>query len=124
VGAIALDPLYPDLRLDFPRWGSNTKGIRNYECLAPDPTQPGATPWYERQPGMTLLYTAKTMSPGSALAGMPVAWRTNATAEEVQAGSDRGRIICFSFNPFYFEVAPMKGAMTLALNWLVEGEDL
>ncbi|MCK4305135.1 MAG: hypothetical protein KAY24_12935 [Candidatus Eisenbacteria sp.] len=127
VAAMAMDPNYPDLSLDVARWGSETRGIRNYECLVPDPDHPGAIPWYERLEvlgGMELLYAGQTFRPGSKLDGMPVAWKTQATDQEIRDGSDRGRVVCFSFNLYYFEESSVKGAMTLALTWLVEGKDL
>ena len=123
VGATAVNPLYPDLQLDRGHWGNDERGIRNYECLEPSDEEPGLIPWYERTPGLTVLYNSVTFM-NSPLMGKPVVWRTYPTQEELHAGSDRGRIVCFSFNPYYFEEPAVKGAMTLALTWLVEGRDL
>jgi hypothetical protein len=127
IAADAYDPDYPDLALDTGtgKWscGSTYRGILNYECLVPLVESDEIDPWYLRDPGLEILYTGVSLSEDSKLNGRPVAWRTMASAEDFEAGLDRGRIVCFGFHPYYFEDAGVERAMTRALNWLITGSD-
>lgn len=119
--AIAENPVYPDLFIDTVRWPC-ARGIMNYEALVSEVADPDVTPWYELQEGMDIIYRARTRVPDefSDLEGKPIAWRTYPLAGE---DTDRGRIVCFSFHPYFFEEAAVGNAMTNALHWLVNGSD-
>jgi hypothetical protein len=83
----------------------------------------GVIPWYEREEGLETVYRGRTLSPLSLLNDRPVVWRTFTSQEDIQAGINRGRIVCFGFHPFFFEEDKVQSAMTLAVHWLVTGSD-
>ncbi len=119
--AIADNPVYPDLFIDTERWEC-ARGIMNYEALVSDVADPDVIPWYELQEGMDIIYRAGTRAPDqySNMENRPIAWRTYPEARE---DTDRGRIVCFSFHPYFFEEESVEIAMTNALHWLVYGSD-
>ncbi len=117
--AVAANPRYPDLYLDSARWPCE-EGVMNYEALVSEVNDPDVAPWYEFQEGLEVVYRAQTLEAGSRLDGHPVAWRTSPVAGE---NADRGRVVCFSFHPYYFEEEAVEIAMTQAIHWLVTGAD-
>ena len=126
IRAHAVNPLYPDMPFDFSRWEFGNYGesaIQSYEVLYPHAGEAGLIPWYEREDGLEVLYTTDTWRPGQSISGRPVAWRTFTTDDDLASGIERGRIVCLAFHPYYFEESSVQGAMTLALNWLVTGEE-
>lgn len=118
-GAIAQNPRYPDLFLDPQRWPCED-GVMNYEVLVPEIDNPDIVPWFEVQEGLEILYRAQTRVQDSRLAGAPVAWRTEAAAGE---SSDRGRVVCFGFHPYFFDEEAVESAFTQAVHWLLTGRD-
>ncbi len=121
VRAVAADPAYPDIPLDYARWGgpSRGRGSHYYECLVPDPDEERLTPWYRREEGLDVTYTARCWTAiNHNLNGKPIAWRTYATGEDRRQGLQRGKIVCFAFHPYYFDVTATRGAMTRSLLWL------
>jgi len=127
VGASAEHGDYPDLDLDWNRWNCDDPtfygGVMQYEVLWDDIDDPDVVPWYEKEDGLEILYRSKTLEPGASLDARPIAWRTFATAEDRALGISPGRIVVFAFHPYYFERTAVKGAMTLALEWVVTGRD-
>jgi hypothetical protein len=121
VRAVAADPTYPDIPLDYARWGgpAGGRGSHYFECLVPTPTEPGIEPWYERDPALQTIYTARCWTDiGHDLNDRPIAWRTFASHEDVVQGLDRGKIVNFSFHPYYFDVGATEMAFSQALFWL------
>ncbi|MBP6875311.1 MAG: hypothetical protein KBD56_04515 [Candidatus Eisenbacteria bacterium] len=127
VAAQAENPIYPDLPLDWERWDCSQTvfegGMLQFEALWPDVNDLSETPWYGREEGLETMYRARTYKPGWRLDGLPVAWRTSATAEDRALGISPGRIVIFAFHPYYFEREPVRSAMTLALQWVMTGSD-
>ncbi|MBM3316467.1 MAG: hypothetical protein FJY75_01315 [Candidatus Eisenbacteria bacterium] len=124
IGAKAEKSLYPDLYLDWSRWGCTNQGVWHYEALWPGTVDPTEIPWYEREAGLEILYRVRTFQSGSRLHDLPVAWRTFPTREDSLAGVSPGRAVVFNFHPWFFDEPSMTGAATLALRWLVTGSDL
>jgi hypothetical protein len=127
IGAVAENRLYPDLNLDQERWSCPTiydGGILQYEALWPDVLDPEQTPWFEKEDGLEILYRSRTYwGDQTDLEGLPVAWRTFATAEDRALGITPGRVVVFAFHPYFFEEEAVKAAMTLVLQWAVTGSD-
>jgi hypothetical protein len=124
--ARAENGLYQDLTLNWAAFncsGGTTRGIREYECLWPNTSDPDEIPWFEREEGMQILYRGETYRRGQKLDGLPVAWRTFATREDSLQGITPGRTVVFAFHPYYFYEAGVQQAMTLALQWLVTGSE-
>jgi len=121
VAAIAENPIYPDLYLDPIRWPCDD-GIMNYEALVSNTTDPDVIPWYELQDGLDVIYRAQTKvtTYQSELHDKPIAWRTYPLEGEQ---TDRGRIVCLAFHPYFFDETAVETAMTNALHWLVSGSD-
>ncbi len=123
VRAVAADATFPDIPLDYARWGGpvGARGTHYFECLVPTPTEQGIEPWYEREAGLEPIYVARCWSDvGHNLNDKPVAWRTYATEEDLRLGLERGKIACFAFHPYYFDVAATEAAFSRALMWLSE----
>jgi hypothetical protein len=123
VRAVAADPRYPDIPLDYARWGGpmGGRGSHYYECLVPSANEPGVAPWYERDEGLTPIYTARCWTDiGHDLNGRTIAWRTFVSHEDLMQGLERGKIVNFSFHPYYFDVAATEMAFSQALMWLNE----
>jgi hypothetical protein len=123
VGAIAENSLYEKLSINWAAWRCNTKGVWQYECLWPDTQDPDEVPWFEREAGMEILYRSQTLRADQRLNGLPIAWRTFATAEDSAMGITPGRAVVFAFHPYYFYETGVRQAMTLALQWLVTGSE-
>jgi hypothetical protein len=130
VRAVSADPAYPDIPLDYARWGSdprdpnNKRGDHYFECLVPDPDEAGLTPWYEREEGLEPIYTARCYTDiNHDLNDKPVAWRTFVTEEDLLVGLLRGRVICFAFHPYYFDMTATETAVSLSLMWLAAGSN-
>lgn len=128
IGAQALNPRYPDLALDYgpDKWfcGPDSRGIVNFECMTSNIGEEGLDPWYERDTdGLQILYTARTWRDSTKLTGRPVAWKTFTSQEDIAVGIKRGRLVCFSFHPYFFQEGGVEGAMTRALTWLVTNSD-
>ncbi len=119
--AVAADPRYPDIPLDYARWGGplDGRGSHYYECLVPSPNDRGLEPWYDRDQALATIYTARCWtSTGHELNGRPIAWRTFASDEDRALGLDRGKIVNLSFHPYYFDAAATQMAFSQALLWL------
>jgi len=130
VRAVAVDPSYPDITLDYSRWGSdprdpnNKRGDYYFECLVPTPTETGIAPWYEREEGLEPIYAARCYTTiNHSLNDKPIAWRTFVTEEDLRVGLQRGKIICFAFHPYYFNVTSTETAVSLSLMWLAGGSN-
>ncbi len=127
VRAVAVDPAYPDIPLDYSRWGgnwqdpSNRRGSHYYECLYPSDSDEGVEPWYTREEGLEPIYSARCYTDiNHDLNDRPIAWRTFATDEDLQVGLDRGKIVCFAFHPYFFDVTATETAVSLSLMWLAD----
>ncbi len=121
VRAVAVDPTYPDIPLDYERWGGppGGRGSHYYECLVPSSSDLGVTPWFERDEALEPIYAARCWTDvGHDLNGRPIAWRTFASQEDRVVGLDRGKIVNFSFHPYYFDVEATRMAFSQALMWL------
>jgi len=121
VRAVAADPRYPDIPLDYARWGGTVggRGSHYYECLVPSPSEPGLAPWYDRDQALETIYTARCWTDvGHYLNGQPIAWRTFASHEDRVLGLDRGKMVNFSFHPYYFDAVATEMAFAQALMWL------
>jgi len=94
----------------------------NYEALVSNTTDPDVIPWYELQDGLDVIYRAQTKvtTYQSELHDKPIAWRTYPLEGEQ---TDRGRIVCLAFHPYFFDETAVETAMTNALHWLVSGSD-
>jgi len=130
VRAVAADPSYPDIALDYSRWGSdprdpsNKRGDYYFECLVPTPTETGLAPWYEREEGLEPIYNARCYTTiNHNLNDKPIAWRTYVTEEDLRSGLQRGKIVCFAFHPYYFTTTDTETAVSLSLMWLTSGSD-
>ncbi|MCK4413691.1 MAG: hypothetical protein KAY32_09110 [Candidatus Eisenbacteria sp.] len=123
VGARAENQLYPDLALDWEEWGCTDRGLWQFEALWPDIQDPDEVPWYDQDNGLEILYRSMTFRETSRLDSLPIAYRTFATAEDSTQGIMPGRIVVFGFDPYYFQEHSVKGAMTLALQWVVTGSE-
>jgi hypothetical protein len=128
VRAVAADPVYPDIPLDYSRWGSdprdptNKRGDHYFECLVPTPSETGIAPWYEREQGLEPIYTARCYTNiNHNLNDKPIAWRTFVTEEDLRVGLRRGKIVCFAFHPYYFQATETETAVSLSLMWLAGG---
>jgi hypothetical protein len=128
VRAVSADPAYPDIPLDYARWGydpmhpDDKRGDHFFECLVPDPLKLGMAPWYEREEGLEAIYTARCHTDiNHNLNDKPITWRTFATQEDLQAGLRRGRIVCFAFHPFYYSSGSTEAAVSQSLMWLTTG---
>jgi hypothetical protein len=128
VRAVSADPAFPDICLDYTRWGSdpvhpnNQRGDYFFECLVPNPTETGIPPWYEREEGLEPIYTARCYeSTGHDLNDRPIAWRTFVTEEDLRVGIQRGRIVCFAFHPYFFDEAATQTAAAQSLLWMAGG---
>jgi hypothetical protein len=121
VRAVSVDPAYPDIALDYARWGGTlgARGSHYFECLVPTPSQQGVEPWYEREDGLEPIYAAGCWTDiGHDLNDRPIAWRTFATEEDTRLGLERGRIVCFAFHPYFFDEVATETASSQALYWL------
>ncbi len=128
VRAVSADPAFPDICLDYSRWGGlpqdpdNKRGEYFYECLVPNPTEAGLSPWYEREEGLEPIYTARCRSDaGHDLNDRPIAWRTTVTEEDLRFGIRRGKIVCFAFHPYFFDETATQTAAAQSLLWLAGG---
>ncbi len=130
VRAVSADPSYPDIAMDYSRWGSDPRNANNkrgdwfFECLVPSSSETGLAPWYEREAGLEPIYNARCYTTiNHNLNDKPIAWRTYVTEEDLRVGLRRGRIICFSFHPYYFTVSDTEAAVSLSLMWLTGGSN-
>ncbi|MFH1144529.1 MAG: hypothetical protein V1774_08310 [Candidatus Eisenbacteria bacterium] len=124
-GARAENQIYPDLKVDPQRYGCSNKGVWQYEVLWDDQADPYAPRWYEEDPNLEILYRTQTLDPGSEFNDRPVAYRIkpNEVEEDDAGGLPAGRVVVFSFHPYYFEQGAVKTTMTLALRWALTGSE-
>lgn len=145
VAARSMHPTFPDLSLDHTKW--NPSQVQ--DCSPRDSSlchYKGGMPLWEgikarspvsivREAGLDSLYRAKTFNtlydwrtrePYSIVSNVDnavMAMRYQSTPADTAAGTQQGRVLWMSFQPYYFLPNGVRDAGTAAINWVVSGRD-
>jgi hypothetical protein len=139
---VSTNPAYPDLYLDLAKWNPDDTtrcnqpgfrtpdgGILDWEgVIDGDPRDPdGGYSAHVPDPGLDTLYTAVCTSwVGGTMStwdGAVIAQRYESTHADTIRGTQQGRVIMFTFQPYPFMEGPAINAGTAAINWLMTGSD-